>query len=497
MAFRRLRIPDSVREGTAYAAAFGIGRVTGVLLLPLLTRRLDDNELGVFGLLTSVLLVLQYGSGLGLDSAATRWFYQAEVDGLASEALRLDRRRTLSTWVWTTMLVSGVIGLAGVVCGSALANVFFDGTARQTRSVQMAALCIPGLAMINIMQHWYRIVRRPVPALVVAVLVSVAIFMLTLYLVAVQEHAAAGVFAAQALVGFVAIVIGLKQLWPFIGVPSIDTQRLREMLRYSIPLLPAVASVLLLGLLTRVLIRVFSDVGQVGEYQVVTMLATAVVLVVTAMQQTWEPLSLSIVDREGAKPMYRAVVTGYFVLAGYITLVLAAVFPVVVALLDERFRKLALPAVVISASLLINGAIPIVTTGPSIVGSGRPAFEAVTVGIVLNTVLCVLLVPRYGQIGACWASLLGSAGLVAFGWHRSERLWHVGYEWPVVLVVVGLTGLCTAGILTLAAQHWSVSLRVATITLVVAAATALTVRFVLQRIRGLQRAKVVLVGNTA
>lgn len=55
-----------------YAVAIGVARVTGVVVLPLLTRRLSDTELGVFGLLTSALLLFQFASGLGLDSAATR-----------------------------------------------------------------------------------------------------------------------------------------------------------------------------------------------------------------------------------------------------------------------------------------------------------------------------------------------------------------------------------------------------------------------------------------
>jgi hypothetical protein len=49
-------IPAAVREGAVYALAIGLARATGVLLLPLLTRRLTDRDLGVFGLLTSALL---------------------------------------------------------------------------------------------------------------------------------------------------------------------------------------------------------------------------------------------------------------------------------------------------------------------------------------------------------------------------------------------------------------------------------------------------------
>lgn len=421
------KVPSAIREGAVYALAIGIARVTGVLLLPLLTRRLSDPELGVFGLLTSTLLLVQYASGLGLDSGATRWFYEADATGLTGDALRDDRQRTLSAWVWTTLLSAGLLAIAGAVFAEPLARLVFDGTPGDVRATRAAALTIPALAMINVLQHWYRMVRRPLPALVVACAVAFATLVLTIGLVGVGHAGVAGVFAAQAIVGAGVTVAGLVQLWPTIGVPRIDRDRLRTMLRYSLPLLPAVASPFLLGLLTRVLIRAFSDVGEVGKFQVVAMLATVVTLFTTALQQAWEPYALSLTDREGAKPIYRAALLGFVTIAGLFSIVLAAGLPIALPILGARFDDLALPALVFGASLLISGALPIVNTGPSIVGTGRPALETMVGGTVANVALCAALVPPFGQSGACWASLMTAVLLVAVGVVRSERVWRIDF----------------------------------------------------------------------
>ncbi len=423
--------------------AIGIARVTGVLLLPLLTRRLSDPELGVFGLLTSTLLLLQYASGLGLDSGATRWFYEAGAAGLTGDALREDRRRTLSAWVWATLLSAGLLAVVGVILAEPFARLVFEGTAGEVRATRAAALTIPALAMINVLQHWYRMVRRPMPALVVAGAVALGTLLLTIGLVGVGHAGVAGVFAAQAVVGAVVTVAGLVQLWPTIGAPHIDRGRLRIMLRYSLPLLPAVASPFLLGLLTRVLIRAFSDVGEVGKFQVVAMLATVVTLFTTALQQAWEPYALSLTDREGAKPIYRAALLGFAAVAGLFCIFLAAGFPVALPILGARFRDLAVPSLVFGASMLISGALPIVNTGPSIVGTGRPAFETMVGGTVANVALCAALVPPFGQSGACWASLATSVLLVVVGLVRSERVWRVDFPIrAVAFTVVASVAVC-------------------------------------------------------
>ena len=483
------RVPSAIREGAVYAAAIGIARVTGVLLLPLLTRRLTDPELGVFGLLTSMLLLIQYASGLGLDSGATRWFYEAGLTGRPGVSIREDRKTTLSTWVWATLVVSGSASVAGAVFANPLARLLFDGTASEVRATRAAALTIPGLAMINVLQHWYRMIRRPMPALLVAAIVAAATLALTIALVGFGDAGVGGVFAAQAIVGGVVTVAGLAHMWPTIGRPRIDRDRFAVMLRYSLPLLPAVASPLLLGLLTRVLIRVFSDVGEVGKFQVVAMLATVVTLFTTAFQQAWEPYALSMTDREGAKPTYRAAFVGFAAIAGMLSVGIAAGFPLALPLLGGRFNDLALPAVVFGASMLISGALPIVNTGPSIVGTGRPALETMVGGTVINVALCAALVPSLGQRGACWASLITAVLLVAFGTVRSERVWRIDFPVGTAAAVASVAALVCATLLGwTAANGTSLGVRVGGAAVIVAASAAMCGRFLFHVGQALRRA---------
>ena len=452
-----------------YAMAIGIARVTGVLLLPVLTRRLTDSDLGVFGLLTSALALLQYASGLGLDSAATRWFYEAEASGLDHDARTADRRRTLSTWVWATVFVGIGLSAAGALAAGPLARVAFEGTAADIRATRAAALAIPGLAMINVLQHWYRMVRRPTPALLVAIAVAASTLVLTVLLVAIGHAGVAGVFGAQAAVGAAVTIAGLAQMWPAIGPPRVDRARFRTMLRYSIPLLPSVASPLLLGLLTRLLIRSFADVDEVGQFQVVSMLATVVILFTTAFQQAWEPYALSMIDREQAKPIYRAAFLGYAAMAGLFGCFLAALFPLALPILGSRFTDLSLPVLIFGASMLVGGALPIINTGPSIAGTGRPAFEAMLVGSAVNVALCAALIPSLGQEGACWASLITAFLLVVIALARSERVWRV--DFPLTragVVVVIAVGLSTVLHLVTAAAGAPLLLRVAAASVILA-----------------------------
>ena len=115
---RRLQsIPAALRDGALYAAAIAIARVSSIFLLPLLTRRLTRTEFGVYAVVSAALLLGQYLSGFGLDTATTRWFYEYRADD--------QQAMTLATWVWfqvaasTAFCVVGVLGapLLSRLCG--------------------------------------------------------------------------------------------------------------------------------------------------------------------------------------------------------------------------------------------------------------------------------------------------------------------------------------------------------------------------------------------
>ena len=112
--------------------------------------------------------------------------------GLRDEKLRLDRRRTLATWVWATVIISVGLSVIGVVLADPIARAFFDGTGHDVAAVRASSLTIPALAMINVLQHWYRMVRRPVPAFVIASIVAVFTLGLTIALVAVRDDGIVG-----------------------------------------------------------------------------------------------------------------------------------------------------------------------------------------------------------------------------------------------------------------------------------------------------------------
>jgi O-antigen/teichoic acid export membrane protein len=94
---------------------------------------------------------------------------------------------------------------------------------------------------------------------------------------------------------------------------------------------------------------------------------------------------------------------GLLTVAGAVPLALTAGF-IVPAVFGEDFRPAIVPAQILLLGLSIEGIAGVITA--FLYGRGRPGLNSLATGggLVLTVVLDLLLIPRFGAVGAAWAS---------------------------------------------------------------------------------------------
>jgi O-antigen/teichoic acid export membrane protein len=63
------------------------------------------------------------------------------------------------------------------------------------------------------------------------------------------------------------------------------------------------------------------------------------------------------------------------------------------------------------------------------------------VGMITIVGLYAVLVPRYGILGAVYGAVLGYAAMALVTYLVAQRVFAVHYEWPKILVLIGLSGV--------------------------------------------------------
>ncbi len=209
---------------------------------------------------------------------------------------------------------------------------------------------------------------------------------------------------------------------------------LRAMLGFGLPTVPADASVYALQVADR--FYLFRGVGHAaaGEYSIAVQLATVVFVFVRGFQYAWPPLAYSIDSDVEASRLY-SIVTTYFVLAtGVVVAGVALLGRWLVRLLaaPEFFgAHEALPWLALGWTLYGLYQVMIVITGRARVTQRN--VPAAAVGLVVNVVLLVVLVPNGGLglgIAGAGIALCGAyAAMVALMHLLTRNVFAVDFQW--------------------------------------------------------------------
>jgi O-antigen/teichoic acid export membrane protein len=436
-------LAGQLRRLAKHSAIYGLGglvsRILAVLLLPLYTSYLEPSDYGrveTLIALTAVLVTILRG---GISSAFFRFYFDSEKAA--------DRLRVVRTAFWFTM-ASATVGLvAGLALAAPIADLLL-GSATHDGLVRAAFLGLWAQMNLEQLTALFRVEERSV-SFVVAALIRVAVTVgTTVLLVVVLEQGALGVILGTAI-GTLTVQLGLlayrrEQL----GL-TFDRSLLRTMNRFGLPLVPSALALWTVNFSDRFFIGQLAGQDDVGRYSLGVRIASAIVLMLVAFRTAWPAFAYSIRDDREAARTYGFVLTYVVFIGSWASLALGLLAPWLVQVLaptNSAFWGGARVVAPLAFAGVAWAAYTVVAIG---VGRARRTqFNWVVTGLAaaLNVALNLVLVPRYGIMGAATAMVAAfSAMFVAMTWH-AQRVFPVPYQWRrVATAVAAAAGLTVLG----------------------------------------------------
>jgi O-antigen/teichoic acid export membrane protein len=367
-----------------------------------------------FGVLTLAWAGLGYFGvlDLGLSRATTKFISEALGRG---DTDRVPRLLGTAVAVQTAFAVAGALGLAAFVpwlAGSAL-NVPADLVAETRGALYVVALALPVVMVTGSVRGALEAAQRFGLINAVTVPASSATFLLTLLGAALGWGlpAIVALLLAGRLATLIALVVlAFRSVPGLAGRPQVDGIELRRMLGFGGWVMLSNATVPLLSHLERFLIPALLSVGALTYYAVPYEVLARVAIVPTAMALTLFP-AFSYVERANGAALDElfARPLKYLLLVMTPALAFIGVFaePLLAVWLGDDFAALAaLPLQILVVAFYLNAfsQIPFV----ALQGLGRPDLKAKLdlVQVPLFLALLILLIPRWGIVGAAAAKLI-------------------------------------------------------------------------------------------
>jgi len=426
-----MALGTELRRLGKHSAIYGFGglvqRILAVLLLPVYTRYLSPSDYGIVETLIALTTVLVITLRLGITNAFFRFYFDRPDPG--------HRRLVLRTSFWFTMGMATLGLVVGAAFSREISTVLF-GSADEAEVVAAAFVGLWAQMNYEQLTSLFRVEERSV-AYVTASLANVAITIgATLALVVALDAGPLGVVVGNftgtllvyaALVGYRREQLGLQ----------FDRGLFREMNRFGMPLVPSALLLWVTNFSDRFFLVKLADTQEVGLYSVGVRIASAMALLLTAFRTAWPAFAYSIDDDREAKRTYAFVLTYLVFVTTWVATGLALLSPWLV-------DWIAAPAFAESSRVVGPLAFAVVIFAGYVVmviGVGRARrtqFNWVVTGAaaIVNVALNLILIPRYGMMGAAAATIAAYATMFAGMTWWAQRIYPVPYQWRRVATAV-------------------------------------------------------------
>jgi O-antigen/teichoic acid export membrane protein len=419
-----------VSESMVYGISGVAARFVSIFLVPIYTRIFTPHDYGVLSLVTTTMTLVSTLVVLALDASAHRWFWDTEQTE--------ERKNTLASWAWcqiavTTLFAALILAtsnyLGRVIVGQSEAGLYF-------RISAMGLL----FGVLNIVvTGWLRMQRRPWATTLFGLGTSLLNILLTVALVAFLHEGLKGVFLAQAISMAAGSAIAIALMRDWLNPRWFRWARLKEMLRYALPLIPGYVAIWVLTLSDRYFVNFFASTSELGLYSVASSIASVLVLGISAFRQAWVPFAFSIHKEPEAKQVYAHVFLAYLWVACAVSTGLQLLAP-------EAIRLLATPKYLGASSVVgllalgnaISGLQYVAAIGPAIAKDSRPVGIAAMLGAALNILCNLALVPPMGKLGSAIATLLSQTAVAVYLFYRAQKLFRIPYRFGPAVGTVGL-----------------------------------------------------------
>ena len=214
---------------------------------------------------------------------------------------------------------------------------------------------------------------------------------------------------------------------------SINRKDIAEVISFGLPLLPHTIAGILLSMSDRFLISAFLDKSALGIYSVGFQIGMAVSILMTSINQAWAPNMYQELSQKAhdinryklVKQMYRL-----FGLMCLIVLLFNALIPLIYKLaISPVFSQSSIFAHLISVAFLFQGGYFLMTNFLFYQKKSVSLSINTNIALVISVCINLILIPKYGLIGASTTILITYLYLFISTWYLSARL----YKMPWLL----------------------------------------------------------------
>ncbi len=389
-----------VAKSSAYSVSLLIGRLVGLLLMPVYTRSLSTADYGILELLDLTLYVFGVLVAMQLGESLIYFYSMSKTDE--------DRNAATSTAILTSLGV-GVVGigaLLGISLSGPMSRLVF-GSSQYTSLFYLAFFNLGFSVSVETAMSWFRARNQATRYAVLANgRIIVGAILNVVFLIGFRMGVASIQWSSLIASGSLTIALSayiLRQT----GL-TFSISFFKQQFRFAAPFSISGLFMLMLHYGDRFFLQRTVSLSEIGIYSVAYKFGMMISLVQTPFSLYWTSQVFTVVREENGARIYVRVFT-YLCLVVSLVMLLISLFiqPVIYFMAAPPFRIAAIYVPLIALAYLFRslGDFP-----RSVLNVEKKTSKYITInasGGVTCMVLYAILIPRFGLWGAVIATVIG------------------------------------------------------------------------------------------
>lgn len=432
-----------VSDSVIYGLSNALSKFITIFLVPIYTSIFSPSDYGVMSVLNNTYWLICLVLVLGLDNSTARWFYDTEDAA--------ERKKIINSWFWFFLLISGISGVALFACSKPLSHLLFGGD-KAAYYFKLLSLILPFISVVTITTNVLRFERRVYATVAVTLAQNLTFIGFNILFVVYYRMGLAGIYYSQLISTLLSFLLGVIMLRKWITKPYVNKKLLKDMIKYSLPFVPATIGYWVINLSGTFFINHFRGESEAGLFQIGVSVVSGAALITTAFQQAWSPFAFSILKQKDAKEIYAKVLLIYsmFMLTVVLGLSLFGKEVLMIFTNHQYYGAASVISILAFAQFFI-GTVYIADIGAAIAKQTRPLGFILTVSALLYPVFSIILVPAFGKEGAALTTCISQVMIAVYMFYRSQKLYYIPYNFSYAF---GILAICITMALLSANISW-------------------------------------------
>ena len=405
-------------------------------LLPLYTKYLSPEQLGVSDSITTMTSLFFPILVLGLDSAYSAFYFDEKTDTY--------RNKVFST-VSFTLILTSMAPCIGILFSKQIASILF-GTEEYGWIVIIALLGM-------VCNLWYlpfslflRVENKMTAFAVISVISSLVMIISNIITVTVINLGAAALIVSTLVTNAIMLILYTACSKKLPSPNAVDLALNKRMLKYSIPLVPMVVSTWILTTASRMILLHFCGEESVGIYGIGTRFVNIVNVFSNSIYTAYTTFAFSSKDEKNNREVYALILDIMnFLLTAIVFFVCIFSIEILDIFVDQQYYQafILLPGLLFAQ--LFYAANTIVGYGLAFEKRSDLSLLCVTTAAIVSVILNFIFIPRYGGLAASLTTWVGYGVMLVMTNYFSQKIYECPYR---VKKIIFINSIMLAIILT-------------------------------------------------